>query len=179
MKYMNKVGSMLNKKVSMNNKGEENANKPAGVHVLGEDYFPQDNLMISEEIGNNNLKEEKPSTVPMSSSSNDLPTVSKKKAVSSSMTEILGISKQPQAQKKTKQQIEESEFMKGFTLINGEKTIHSDKCNVKLDKELIPCKVLMTNYRVYILPDFKKKLIGELSYNNYFPQDFFHYKFIK
>ena len=171
MKYMNKVGSMLNKKVS---KGEEDTHKPAGVHVLGEDYFPQDNLMISEEtIGDNNSKEEKPISVPMSSSSNDLPTVSKKKAVSSSMTEILGLSKQPQVQKKTKQQIEESEFMKGFALINGEKTIHSDKCNVKLDKELIPCKVLMTNYRVYILPDFKKKNIHELSYNNYFPPDFF------
>ena len=81
MKYMNKVGSMINKKVSMNNKGEENAHKPAGVHVLGEDYFPQDNLMISEEsIATNNSKEEKPNPVPMlSSSSNNLPSVSKKK----------------------------------------------------------------------------------------------------
>ena len=32
MKYMNKVGSMLNKKAT---KGEENTHKPAGVHVLG------------------------------------------------------------------------------------------------------------------------------------------------
>ena len=68
--------------------------------------------MISEEtIEANNSKEEKPITVPMSNSSNELPTVSKKKAVSSSMTEILGLSKQPQVQKKTKQQIEEDELL--------------------------------------------------------------------
>ena len=38
---MNKVGSMLNKKVGSigSKKGETNTYKPAGVHVLGEDYF--------------------------------------------------------------------------------------------------------------------------------------------
>ena len=173
---MNKVGSMLNKKVGSmgNKKGEANSYKPAGVHVLGEDYFPQENLMINEEI----LEEEsnniivKQNTNPGSISSNELPTVTKKKAVSSSMQEILGISKQNQNQQKNKMKAEDSEFMKGFNLINGEKKIHSDKCNIKIDKELIPCKALITNYRVYLLPDFKKK-IGEFSYYNYFPEKFF------
>ena len=80
---MNKVGSMLNKKVGSmgNKKGEANSYKPAGVHVLGEDYFPQENLMINEEI----LEEEsnniivKQNTNPGSISSNELPTVTKKK----------------------------------------------------------------------------------------------------
>ena len=161
MKYMNKVGSMLNKTVGTmgNKKGEANTYKPAGVHVLGEDYFPQDNLVLSEDsIGENNLREEKQAQI--SNSSKILPKLSQKKSPSSSMQEILGLSKQqPQPQQKaSKQKVEESEFMKGFTLINGEKTIHSDKCNIKIDKQLITCKVLMTNYRVYILPDFKKKL---------------------
>ena len=172
---MNKVGSMLNKKVGTmgSKKGETNTYKPAGVHVLGEDYFPQDNIMLNEEtLSENNLNEEKPSQI--STSSNVLPKVSKKKIPSSSMQEILGLQKQQNQpmQKLTKQKAEESEFMKGFTLINGEKTIHSDKCNIKIDKELIQCKVLITNYRVYILPDFKKK-IGEFSYYNYFPENFF------
>ena len=172
---MNKVGSMLNKTVGTmgNKKGEANTYKPAGVHVLGEDYFPQDNLVLSEDsIGENNLKEEKQPQI--SNSSKILPKLNQKKAPSSSMQEILGLSKQQsqQQQKTSKQKVEESEFMKGFTLINGEKTIHSDKCNIKIDKQLITCKVLMTNYRVYILPDFKKK-IGEFSYLNYFPENFF------
>ena len=172
---MNKVGSMLNKTVGTmgNKKGEANSYRPAGVHILGEDYFPQDNNLLSEDsIGDNNLSEEK--QTPISNSSNTLLKVTQKKAPSSSMQEILGLSKQQSQpmQKKTKQKVEESEFMKGFTLINGEKTIHSDKCNIKIDKELIACKVLMTNYRVYILPDFIKK-IGEFCYQNYFPENFF------
>ena len=175
MKYMNKVGSMINKKVgTMGNKKAEDNNtyKPAGVHMLDEDYFPQDNMMTNEDsIGGNNADEEKQNSI--STSSNILPKIDKKSA-SSSMQEILGLSKQPPVNKrKSKQQLEESEFMKGFTLINGEKVLHSDKCNIKIDKELIPCKALLTNYRVYILPDFKKKPIGEFSYNNYFPENFF------
>ena len=43
MSFMNKVGSMINKKISSCGvkKTESNAYKPAGVHVLGEDIFPQ------------------------------------------------------------------------------------------------------------------------------------------
>ena len=173
---MNKVGSMLNKNlISMGSKkGEANTYKPAGVHVLGEDYFPQDNNMMNEEsLGTNNSEIERHNTNPGSTSSNILPTVKLKKGASSSMQEVLGVTKKNQPQQKGKQKLEESDFMKGFTLINGEKSIHNDKCNIKIDKELIPCKALITNYRVYILPDFKKKPIGGFSYNNYFPENFF------
>ena len=174
MSFMNKVGSMLNKKVG-NKKGEPNSYKPAGVHVLGEDNFTEENLMMNEEAmeedNYNNIV--KQNTNPGSISSDILPTVTKKKAVSSSMTEILGLSKQNQPpQKKISKAADDSEFMKGFTLINGEKKIHSDKCNIKIDKELIPCKALLTNYRVYLLPDFNKK-VGDFSYYNYFPEKFF------
>ena len=176
MSFMNKVGSMLNKKVGSigSKKGEANTYKPAGVHVLGEDYFPQDNIMINEDsIETNNSDFEKSETISESNSSNLLPSVTKKKEISSSMQDIFGISKQNLPQKKNKQDIKDSDFMKGFNLINGEKTIQSDKCNIEIDKELIPCKVLITNYRVYIIPDFKKKPIGEFSYYNYFPENFF------
>ena len=171
---MNKVGSMLNKTVGSmgNKKGEANTYKPAGVHVLGEDYFPQDNLMITEDsdsLPSNNTNLEKQNLNVGSISSNILPSVTEKKSLSSSMKEILGVSQPPQ---KNKQKAEDADFMKGFNLINGEKTIHSDKCNIKIDKELISCRALITNYRVYILPDFKKK-IGEFSYYNYFPENFF------
>ena len=157
---MNKVGSMLNKKVGSigNKKGEANTYKPAGVHVLGEDYFPQDNLMITEEsLPSNKLNLQKSDSNIGSTSSNALPSFSKKKNISSSMKEILGVQGEPNEPQKNKQKLEDSDFMKGFTLINGEKIIHSDKCNIKIDNELIPCKALITNYRVYILPDFKKK----------------------
>ena len=171
---MNKVGSMLNKTVGSmgNKKGEANTYKPAGVHVLGEDYFPQDNLMITEDsdsLPSNNTNLEKQNSNVGSISSNILPSVTEKKSLSSSMKEILGVSQPPQ---KNKQKAEDADFMKGFNLINGEKIIHSDKCNIKIDKELISCRALITNYRVYILPDFKKK-IGEFSYYNYFPENFF------
>jgi hypothetical protein len=156
---MNKVGSMLNKTVGSmgNKKGEANTYKPAGVHVLGEDYFPQDNLMITEDsdsLPSNNTNLEKQNSNVGSISSNILPSVTEKKSLSSSMKEILGVSQPPQ---KNKQKAEGADFMKGFNLINGEKIIHSDKCNIKIDKELISCRALITNYRVYILPDFKKK----------------------
>ena len=128
MSFMNKVGSMLNKKVGSmgNKKGDANTYKPAGVHVLGEDYFPQDNLMLTEDsLGSQNGNLEKRDSITGSASSKALPSVSIKRAVTSSMKEILGVSKQvPQ---KNKQKLEDSDFMKGFTLINGEKIIHNDK----------------------------------------------------
>ena len=173
---MNKVGSMLNKKVGSigNKKGDSNTYRPAGVHVLGEDYFPQDNIVMNEDsLGTNNIDSEKGDSSIGSSSTNLLPSVTEKKSLAVSMQDIFGVSKPTQPQKKNKQDAKDADFMKGFNLINGEKTIQSDKCHIKIDKELIPCKVLITNYRVYILPDFTKKPLGEFSYNNYFPENFF------
>ena len=175
MSFMDKVGNMINKKMSSmgsmgsigNKKADTNTYKPAGVHVLGEDYFPQDNLMLTEDsLGPQSCNLEKKDSNTGSASSNILPSVSTKKNVSSSMKEILGVSKQ-QVPQKNKQKVEDSDFMKGFNLINGEKVIHNDKCHIQIGKELISCKALITYYRVYILPEFKNK------YNNYFPENFF------
>ena len=173
---MNKVGSMLNKKMNSisNKKGDSNTYKPAGVHVLGEDYFPQDNIVMNEDsLGTSTIDSEKGESNVGSSSSNLLPSVTEKKTLAYSMQDIFGVSKPTQPQKKNKQDVKDVDFMKGFNLINGEKTIQSDKCHIKIDKENIPCKVLITNYRVYILPEFAKKPLGEFSYNNYFPENFF------
>ena len=62
------------------------------------------------------------------------------------MQKVSNVTKKNQSQQKGKR----------FTLIDGEKLFHNDKCNIKIDKKLIPCKVLITNYRVYILPDLKR-----------------------
>ena len=161
---MNKVGSMLNKKVGSigNKKGDSNTYKPAGVHVLGEDYFPQDNIVMNEDsLGTSNIDSEKEESTTGSSSTNLLPSVTEKKSLAYSMQEIFGVSKPTQPQKKTKQDAK-SEY-KDLSKLN----------HIKIDKELIPCKVLITNYRVYILPEFSKKPLREFSYNNYFPENFF------
>ena len=179
---MNKVGSMINKKVSSMGSGKKvdtNTYKPAGVHVLGEDIFPQENLMISEDLlSTNNTFIEKQNTNTGSNSSNLLPSITKNKKLSSSMQDVFGISKktqpQPQTQQANKQKVEDTDFMKDFILINGEKPIHHDKCSIILDRDIIPCKALLSYYRVYIIPDFKKKAAGkEFSYSNYFPENFF------
>ena len=113
---MNKVGSMLNKNlISMGNKkGEANTYKPAGVHVLGEDYFPQDNnmMMNEESLGTNNSEIDRQNTNPGSTSSNILPTVKLKKGVSSSMQEVLGVTKKNQPQQKSKRFYERIYFNK-------------------------------------------------------------------
>ena len=100
---MNKVGSMLNKKMNSisNKKGDSNTYKPAGVHVLGEDYFPQDNIVMNEDsLGTNNIDSEKGESNVGSNSSNLLPSVTEKKTLAYSMQDIFGVSKPTQPQKK-------------------------------------------------------------------------------
>ena len=61
----------------------------------------------------------------------------------------------------------DKDFLKGFELINGEKTINWSRCMIKLEKGPYPCKVLLTEYRLYIIPELDK------SYSNYFPKNYF------
>ena len=61
----------------------------------------------------------------------------------------------------------DKEFLSGFELIHGEKSINWSRCLLKLEKGPYPCRVLLTEYRVYIIPELDK------SYSNYFPKGYF------
>ena len=89
---MNKVGSMINKKVSSMGgvkKTESNAYKPAGVHVLGEDIFPQESIMENEKLLSTNI------TLQEKQNTNTFLYYHQlvKKNISSSMQDVFGISK--------------------------------------------------------------------------------------
>ena len=61
----------------------------------------------------------------------------------------------------------DKEFLSGFELINGEKSINWSRCMLKLEKGPYPCKALLTEYRLYLIPELDK------SYLNYFPKGYF------
>ena len=61
----------------------------------------------------------------------------------------------------------DKDFLKGFELINGEKTINWARCMLKLENGPYPCKVLLTEYRLYIIPELDK------YYSSYFPKNYF------
>ena len=167
MSLINKVGNMINKKLNIK-KNDNNANKykPAGVHVLGEDDFSQ-NIIISEDSLSPDFQEnEKQPSVIISGSSSILPYISEHKNIN----QIIDSQKQ-QHDKKDKK--EESDIYKGFILMNGEKKFRTDNCYIKIDDRNFPCKLILTHYRVFIAPDFKKKDPNDFSYMNYFPDNFF------
>ena len=167
MSLINKVGNMINKKLNIKkNDNNDNKYKPAGVHVLGEDDFSQ-NIIISEDSLSPDFQEnEKQPSVIISGSSNILPYISEHK----NLNQIIDSQKQ-QLDKKDKK--EESDIYKGFILMNGEKKFRTDNCYIKIDDRKFPCKLILTHYRVFIAPDFKKKDPNDFSYMNYFPDNFF------
>ena len=73
----------------------------------------------------------------------------------------------PMNQNNAKNLEPDKDFLKGFELINGEKTINWSRCMLKLEKGPYFCKVLLTEYRLYIIPELDK------FYSNYFPKDYF------
>ena len=165
MSFINKVGNMLSKKTISKN-SNTNKYKPAGVHVLGEDDFSSNNIISEDSITPDFQDDEKQSSVTISGSSNILPYIAEHK----SLTKLMDIQK-PQPQKKDKK--EESDVYKGFILMNGEKKFRTDNCYIKIDDKTFASKVILTPYRVFIIPDFKKKNPDDFSYINFFPDNFF------
>ena len=159
---MNKVGNMLNKKPAPK-KNDTNKNKPAGVHVLGEDYFSSNNIITDDPDFQENEKQQ---PVVLSGSSNILPYIKEHKDLNQTNE-----GQKPQQTKKDKK--EESDIFKGFILMNGEKKFRTDNCFIKIDERNYPCKLILTPFRVFMIPDFKKKNPNEFSYMNYFPDNFF------
>jgi len=162
MNFVNKVGNMLNKK-PITKKNDNNKYKPAGIHVLGEDYFSSNNIISEDSDFQENEKQQQ---VVISGSSNILPYIKEHKDLNQSNE-----GQKPQITKKDKK--EESDIYKGFILMNGEKKFRTDNCFIKIDERNYPCKLILTPFRVFIIPDFKKKNPNEFSYMNYFPDNFF------
>ena len=162
MNFVNKVGNMLNKK-PITKKNDNNKYKPAGIHVLGEDYFSSNNIISEDSDFQENEKQQQ---VVISGSSNILPYIKDHKELNQANE-----GQKPQISKKDKK--EESDIYKGFILMNGEKKFRTDNCFIKIDERNYPCKLILTPFRVFIIPDFKKKNPNEFSYMNYFPDNFF------
>ena len=164
MSFMNKVGNMFNKK-TITKKGDANKYKPAGIHVLGEDYFSPNILSDDLIIPNYFQENDKQPPVVLSGSSNILPYITQHKNLNQ-MDDA-----KPELIKSEKK--EESDIYKGFILMNGEKKFRTDNCYIKIDDNIFSCKVILTPFRVFIIPDFKKKNPNDFSYINYFPDNFF------
>ena len=157
---MNKVGNMFTKN-SLSKQGDKNKYKPAGVHVLGEDYFSR-NIIIEDYFND----EDKQPPVTISGSSNILQYVTEHKQLKQKIEAQI-----PNPLNKDKK--EDSDIYKGFILMNGEKKFRTDNCYIKIDDNNYSCKVILTPFRVFIIPDFKKKKPNDFSYMNYFPDNFF------
>ena len=162
---MNKVGNMLNKK-TVNKKDDKSKYKPAGVHVLGEDYFSSNDIIGEDSITADFQENEKQPQVVISGSANILPYITEHRSLNQ-------INEGEKLQQGKKDKKEESDIYKGFILMNGEKKFRADNCFIKIDERNFPCKVILTPFRVFIIPDFKKKNPNEFSYINYFPDNFF------
>ena len=165
MSLLNKVGNMLTKK-TITHKTDTSKYKPQGVHVLGEDYFSSYNIISEDSISPDFQDNENKPNVIVSGSANILPFISEHK----------GLNEAQESQKplNNKDKKEESDITRGFILMNGEKKFRTDNCFIKIEDRVFSCKVILTPFRVFIMPDFKKKNPNEFSYMNYFPDNFFN-----
>ena len=188
MDFLNKFGNMVGKGFdsikTQINKAQENLaasnnqanNLPKGVHILGID----DTSRPQSDYAN--------SSNPSSTTNNDynkyyygnqennyqpLPqNQNQSKPASSSIRDLFNINQQqpqqPQPQSQPpKGKTPDKEFMQGYNLIHGEKVIEWERCSIKLDRGTYYCRALITNYRVYIIPDLDQ------AYANYFPDGYF------
>ena len=166
MSLLNKVGNMLTKK-NITHKKDNNKYKPAGVHVLGEDYFSS-NILISEDSIEPDFQDNvKQPNVIISGSSNILPFISDHKG-------LIDAPNNQKQQPDKKEKKEDSDIARGFILMNGEKKFRTDNCFIRIDDRVFPCRVILTPFRLFLMPDFKKKNPNEFSYMNYFPDNFFN-----
>ena len=128
---MNKVGNMLNKK-TVNKKDDKNKYKPAGVHVLGEDYFSSNDIIGEDSITADFQENEKQPQVVISGSANILPYITEHRSLNQ-------INEGEKLQQGKKDKKEESDIYKGFILMNGEKKFRIIVL-LKLTKEIFLVK---------------------------------------
>ena len=188
MDFLNKFGNMVGKGFdsikTQINKAQENLaasnnqanNLPKGVHILGIDDAsrPQSDYANSSnpnsETNNDYNKyyygNQQNNYQPLPQNQNQ------SKPASSSIRDLFNINQQqpqqPQPQSQPpKGKAPDKEFMQGYNLIHGEKVIEWERCSIKLDRGAYSCRALITNYRVYIIPDLDQ------AYSNYFPDGYF------
>ena len=188
MDFLNKFGNMVGKGFdsikTQINKAQENlaasnnqtSNLPKGVHILGIDDSsrPQsDYANASNPISTTNNDYNKYYYGDQQNNYQPLPqSQNQNKPASSSIRDLFNINQQqpqqPQPQSQPpKGKTPDKEFMQGYNLIHGEKVIEWERCSIKLDRGAYPCRALITNYRVYIIPELDQ------AYANYFPDGYF------
>lgn len=71
----------------------------------------------------------------------------------------------------------DDDFMKGFTLINGETPVEWERCGIMLDTQEFQCKALITQYRIVIIPHFSSTNLSQsltsMTYVSLFPEGYF------
>lgn len=64
----------------------------------------------------------------------------------------------------------DKEFIKDFEMIRGEMTVNWENCEIKIDNIDFPCKAMLTNYRLYLIPNFQNL---KEKYSTIFPKNYF------
>ena len=163
MDYFNKFGNMLNKGVSAVKQQIQKANNTKQNTFMSQGtYISQNPNNLNQSLGLNDEKIEKSENTNSSSMSAFL------KSNSPSLTN-------PYPTKFNKPTNPDEKFLKDFKLIYNETRIDWDNCIIKIDENDFPCKLIITSFRLYLIPNFESKK----EYMNFFPNDFFLYLFIK
>ena len=155
MDYLNKFGNMLNKGVNVVKQQIQKVNQPQTNTFMNQvTYTTQDSSNENQSLG---LHEDKTQS-------------------SSSMSAFLNSSPSktnnnlnPYPTKFNKPANPDQNFLKDFKLIYNETRIDWDNCIIKIDDNEFPCKLLVTAFRIYLIPNF----ITKKEYLNLFPNDFF------
>ena len=188
MDFLNKFGNMVGKGFdsikTQINKAQENlaasnnqaSDLPKGVHILGIDDSSRPQSDYTNLSNTNNTTNNDYNKYYYGNQQNDYQPLpqnqNQNKPTSSSIRDLFNInqqqSQQPQPQSQPpKGKTPDKEFMQGYNLIHGEKVIEWERCSIKLDRGTYYCRALITNYRVYIIPDLDQ------AYANYFPDGYF------
>ena len=181
MDFLKNVGNMVGKGFDslktniIKNQDNPNSNLPnnslpKGVHILGIEDQPNQQTNNYNQVNNKNAnsKENEYNKYyygqPISYESQTQP-----KAQSSSIRDLFNINQQPKQTSfpQAKGNTPDKDFIQGFNFINGEKPVEWERCLLKLEKGAYPCKVLLTGYRINIIPNLDQ------SYNNHFPEGYF------
>ena len=181
MDFLKNVGNMVGKGFDslktniIKNQDSPNINPPnnslpKGVHILGIEDQPNQQTNNYNQLNKNNAnsKENEYNKYyygqPISYESQNQP-----KSQSSSIRDLFNINQQPKQTSFTqvKGSTPDKDFIQGFSFINGEKPVEWERCLLKLEKGAYPCKVLLTGYRINIIPNLDQ------SYNNHFPEGYF------
>jgi myotubularin-related protein 1/2 len=153
MDYLNKFGNMLNKGVNVVKQQIQKVNQPQQNTFMNQGtYTTQNSSNQNQSLGLNENNQQSSSSMsaflnssPSNSSSNPYPT------------------------KYNKPANPDQNFLRDFKLIHNETRIDWDNCIIKIDEIEFQCKLLVTAFRLYLIPNF----IGKKEYVNLFPNNYF------